>query len=512
MKRGWIKTLSILLSGALIVLATPVNSQAAGRKPSLSKTKMSLIEGKKGKLSVKNKRGYTVTWKSNKKSIVTVSDTGAIKAKKKGSAKITAVVKSKKTGKVFPLFCHVAVHKRSAKTDDSQEKVSDAATSSLNTAEPAGSTIPSDAAEPVSPTAPSIATEPASSPAPPCVTEPVKTALPSGTSGCVLKEPINGPSGVEVLFSCSNVGCEQEVIKDDMIYSYEQLQALIQDTKKVVELNVYTSYNLIRMIERWEEIDQDFFDSNVLYVGRVGSDARGRGYGYTVFDVLHTESSQGEKQLEILLHRYWAVPEGQLVTADLAYYSGCIRIPKEIAQGCEAVNCIVLGDLAAPLPTDPPDQSVVEPDKLVVGSSGEKGIEGEAYLYESDSFHLKNQVVSDYKTLQNIIQESVVSTDIIPLIDHLASYNEEYFKENSLVLGSYEKTCGYQIKVHSLTVKEEKDGTRFLSCNLFEQWEVADDLCVPCVMLNHNFMIEVPSEKVTSSDKVLVHSELVIPE
>lgn len=74
----------------------------SGTVVTISKSKLKLKAGKSAKLSVKGAKG-NVKWNSNKKAVATVSKTGKVLAKKKG----TAVVSAKVNGKT--LRCKVTV-------------------------------------------------------------------------------------------------------------------------------------------------------------------------------------------------------------------------------------------------------------------------------------------------------------------------------------------------------------------------------------------------------------------
>ena len=96
MKR--IKKLSVMLLCCLLlsVIAMPVSASAA----KLNKKSISLNVGKTYTLKASGTKGK-ITWTSSKKSVATVSSKGVVKAKKKGTAVITAKYgKSKLTCKV----------------------------------------------------------------------------------------------------------------------------------------------------------------------------------------------------------------------------------------------------------------------------------------------------------------------------------------------------------------------------------------------------------------------------
>ena len=109
---AWILALMMIFS---VFPATQVN---AATKPKLSKTKITMTVGQSKKLKVKGiskKRAKRIKWKSSKKKVVTVTKTGKIKARKAGTATITAKVGKKK------LKCKVTVKKRSKKSTKKKE-------------------------------------------------------------------------------------------------------------------------------------------------------------------------------------------------------------------------------------------------------------------------------------------------------------------------------------------------------------------------------------------------------
>ena len=81
------KKMSVILFLCMLVsmLAMPVSAKAAA----LNRKSITLNEGKSYKLKVKGINGR-ITWTSSKKSVATVSKAGVVKARKKGTAVITA--------------------------------------------------------------------------------------------------------------------------------------------------------------------------------------------------------------------------------------------------------------------------------------------------------------------------------------------------------------------------------------------------------------------------------------
>lgn len=95
------KLVSMMLVMGLVLTLCPMQASA---KPKLNKSKATLYVGETVTLKMSGTK-KKVTWKSNKKSVATVSKTGLVTAKKKGTAKITA----KSSGKKY--VCKVKVSK-----------------------------------------------------------------------------------------------------------------------------------------------------------------------------------------------------------------------------------------------------------------------------------------------------------------------------------------------------------------------------------------------------------------
>ena len=104
------KALSIILVFAIVLTLTPMQANAA-KKAKLNKSKLSLYVGKSYTLKLKNNK-KKIKWSSSKKKVATVSSKGKVKAKKKGSCKITAKVGKKK------YVCKVKVKKANKRSSN----------------------------------------------------------------------------------------------------------------------------------------------------------------------------------------------------------------------------------------------------------------------------------------------------------------------------------------------------------------------------------------------------------
>ena len=92
-------------------LTNTASTEAKAKKPKLSQKSITLTKGKSKTLKVKNTKKCKVTWKTSKKKVVSISKkkrtSCKLKAKAKGTAKITCTVKRKK--KTYKLTCKVKV-------------------------------------------------------------------------------------------------------------------------------------------------------------------------------------------------------------------------------------------------------------------------------------------------------------------------------------------------------------------------------------------------------------------
>ena len=107
-KKG-IRSLAILLALILAIGFSPVTNVEAKAAPRLNYKKVTLVQGKKKRLKVRNlsrRRRRKVKWYSTRKSVATVNRKGVVKAKRKGKAYIVAKVGRKK------YRCRVIVRKK----------------------------------------------------------------------------------------------------------------------------------------------------------------------------------------------------------------------------------------------------------------------------------------------------------------------------------------------------------------------------------------------------------------
>lgn len=359
----------LLLAGILLLLSSSAESQAAVRKPSLSKKKLHMTVGKRECLSVKNKKGYVVSWKSNKKAVATVSKTGKIKAKKSGSAKITAIAKPSQDGKSYRLVCKVSVKK--GKTADGGKSSGQQGNSSVGSKENSSTAVSpevgSGTQDPaISSQVPGLATpHPAvSSPATPapavsCQPLPNLPAVPATGSAVADGE-------LKLLFGNYNDGLlDGDFFGNRMIDSYEQLQSLIHETKE--EMGNVTWQGGCDRLQQWyinqlETIGQDYFTDHVLCINTM---TVARGYDYTLDYAVAVVEEDGTKTLQLCLGRHYNLKDGECVTCDMPYYSYFIQLPRELVQDCKSVVCSLVSS-GIVIPSGNPEYPYMMQDVLQV--------------------------------------------------------------------------------------------------------------------------------------------------
>ncbi len=114
MKTKCVKTMAVLLSGAMLLQLTALPHISAAAKPKLKTKKLSIKVSEKKKIKVKNAKKAKLVFKSKKPAIAKVSKKGVVTARKAGKTTIT--VKMKKGKRMISLGkVSVTVKKASAK-------------------------------------------------------------------------------------------------------------------------------------------------------------------------------------------------------------------------------------------------------------------------------------------------------------------------------------------------------------------------------------------------------------
>ena len=357
----------MLFAGVLFMVSTSVDSRAAVRKPSLSKKKLHMTVGKQDRLSVKNKKGYSVSWKSSKKAVATVSKMGTIKTKKSGTSRITAVVKPDEGGKTYRLVFKVFVKKGKR-----QVNVGEKAASVKTSEQPVLTELPiKDPAMPEQPTPepeppikdPAMPEQPTPEPEPP-IKDPAMPEQP------VPGQPADSTTGsavadgeAKLLFDNYNDGLVNgNFFGNQIVASYEQLQNLIQKTKAEMAGNTWQPGRdqLQWYIDHLEAIGQDYFTDHVLCISTMSV---ARGYDYTLDMAGKVVEEDGTKALYLCLKRHYNLKKDECVTCDMPYYSFFIQLPRELVQNCESVVCSLVSDGEC-IPSEDPDDPYMIQDVL----------------------------------------------------------------------------------------------------------------------------------------------------
>lgn len=119
-----------MLLVSILSISTADNSKAAVKKITLNAKKITLKIGEKKKL--KAKTSLKVKWKSSSKKIATVNNKGLVKAKKTGTAKITAYARNYKS---IQAICRVKVETKNKEEQKGNENPQ------VNTADPSRSQL-----------------------------------------------------------------------------------------------------------------------------------------------------------------------------------------------------------------------------------------------------------------------------------------------------------------------------------------------------------------------------------
>ena len=195
------KLISIILCSALMIGLVPLNSVAAS-KPTVTK-KMTINVGQSKTIKVKGKYIKSKSFKSNKKSVATVTKKGKVTGKKVGTAKITVTVKYKKTKKSKKIdtkkyTCTVTVNVRKSAVSTNEPNVTEKpiVTPELpiskpqNTEVPNVTEVPKNSEEPHNTEVPNVTERPKATSEPPKDSSgPQNTEVPSVTN-----EPQNTPN------------------------------------------------------------------------------------------------------------------------------------------------------------------------------------------------------------------------------------------------------------------------------------------------------------------------------
>ncbi len=197
------RNIAVLCLFSLALATMSGNSDAAAKRPKLSKKKLSILQGKTATLKIRGAKGAKITWKLKKKKMATVKKSGKyalkIKGKKVGSTKLTVKVRTKK--KTYRLNCKITVkmnrQKNTAAPASTAMATTKPETSSLPTitgtpessATPVITDKPEDNGKPATTVAPQNTNTPAATVAPQTTNTPAATVAPQTTNTPVVTAP-----------------------------------------------------------------------------------------------------------------------------------------------------------------------------------------------------------------------------------------------------------------------------------------------------------------------------------
>lgn len=168
----------------------------------------------------------------------------------------------------------------------------------------------------------------------------------------------------------------------------------------------------------------------------------------------------------------------------------------------------------SPLPTTTyqPEQFIGEIPLYRGLGNGEKAADIDSRVYSMMRclpVGLESRIISDVQDLEEVerafytIATNCIHDPVNHMLMRLATYDEEYFQENSLVLGTYERTYGYSVLPEQVIVDGDK-----LICKLQLEWTPKDtDVAVPDVMMNHVILNEIPKSEVEGCSEVVMEPE-----
>lgn len=161
-------------------------------------------------------------------------------------------------------------------------------------------------------------------------------------------------------------------------------------------------------------------------------------------------------------------------------------------------------------PSDKPTPTAPTPSSKPSMVSS-KGIEGKWKMSVNSSEETKNQwyelyqninrnqIISTYSQLQTLIAElnqafAYKNAELVEFIALLQSYDEEYFMEKALCLGSVDLTYGYQVSYVGMEKEELSDHTYRLNMKVKKKWGLEEGQIVSDVMIFHALIVETAQE------------------
>lgn len=196
-----------------------------------------------------------------------------------------------------------------------------------------------------------------------------------------------------------------------------------------------------------------------------------------------------------------------------------LSVEFEIVREQEAVSAEPVQPTETPIQVSPLPTITYQPEQFIGEIPLRRGVENGEKVADITSrvysmmrclpVGLEPRIISDVQDLEEVerafytIATNCIHDPVNHMLMRLATYDEEYFQENSLVLGTYERTYGYSVLPEQVIVDGDK-----LICKLQVEWTPKDtDVAVPDVMMNHVILNEIPKSEVEGCSEVVMEPE-----
>ncbi len=453
------KLFSVLVVACLFLSVVGITGGGPAKAAS-GKTKVTLKEGKSATLKLKNskKKIKRVTWKSKNKKIATVSKKGKVKAKTVGNTKITARV-TLRNGKKYTSVYKISVQRKK------------------NLPSPAKTALP----QKPTPTATVLPQKPTANPLP--MKKPKIEAV-----GVEQGETIGWEAFQAKMVSYTSAYSKPD-IANQFITSRNELMTLIKKLKAGTES---TEQELL--IKELDAYDNEYFQNHVLCLVNVQLTC---GYRPSITQLYQKDN--GGKLPDIMM-QYEQIKEygdGQSVPSIMINYIYRLEIEKtalKVAPPSESRP--VVNPTASPQPV--PEIGAVSTTQGLVADWKPLKTESVSHTEWMGSTGVKNQLITSHdelKALIELLKADPYSADE-PVITELEKYDGEYFQNHVLCLLDVELTCGYSPSIKRIYSGDGGGNYADIMMQYEQIKEYGDDQCVPDVMMNYVYRIEIEKSEV----------------
>jgi len=201
-----------------------------------------------------------------------------------------------------------------------------------------------------------------------------------------------------------------------------------------------------------------------------------------------------------------------------AVYKVCVQKKKSTsspkAASVTKKPIVTRNPAVSPLPLARPKIEAVSAEQG--GMIGWKTFQADAVSYSTTYSQpdIVNQFVTsrnELMTLKKKLKAETPSTEIESLIKELDAYDLEYFKDHVLCVVNLQVTCGYRPEITQLYRKDHGGKLPDITVQYARIKEYGDDQCVPAVMMNYLFRLEIARTALKESDGANVPSVTAAP-